>query len=361
MRRRTFLQGAALAAGGSIIGCPDGWATPSAVRIGIMAPSHCALPVAYAGARRQFAKDGIRAELVYFDSMPEIVRGLHLGELQFGQLTTPLALALGAGNPKFPPMKVAAAQVLGINGGVLAVSAKSNIATLQDLKGKQIGVHSPYMIHSVILNMLMEKSGLDPSKDLEVTIVPMKDMGSALKEGTVDAVIGPEPLPTLLQHKGLSKTLLITRMFWHNHPCCLLACPVDTFDKSPEMVEQVTLACMTAGLELDGVVTRPDAIAETHAAYPKYGQVPLEQLLSAFQSRRSDFYPFPYQSAGLLVAQQMKSNGLLPPEIDEKQLVADVFRSDLALEFVAAAAGRVPGAVAPMSAYREESLEVIGT
>ncbi len=357
MKRRGFLKGMVVIGGLAALGEPV-FAVPKKVRIGVLAPSHCALPLAYAPGGGFFSRRGVSAELVFAEKIEDIVKGLATGDLAFGQITTPLAFAISAGNPKLPKMQLAATQILGTNGGILAVSTKTDVSKITHLKGKRIGVHSPFIMHSLILNLLMEKSGMDPAKDIEVKIIPMNEMATAIKESTVDGVINPEPLPTMLESKGLARTVLNTKMFWVDHPCCALTMKSTMLTSEKELVRNVTVASMEAGLTLDNRSLRPKAIAAVHASTPAYQQIPLALLLQAFSVERSDFYPFPFRSAGLVAVNQMKKQGLLKSDVDSGKLVANVFASEFALEALKEAAKSMAGASVPADIDREERFRI---
>jgi ABC-type nitrate/sulfonate/bicarbonate transport system substrate-binding protein len=344
------------AAGGLALFGGKAFAAPGKTRIGVLAPSHCALPVLRAQGNGLFKKYGVAADVVFAEKMDDIVRGIAKGELEFGQLTTSMALAMGSGYPKLPKVAVGTAQVLGANGGSLSVSTKADVKKLADLKGKAIGVHSPLLVHSLILNLILAKSGIDPEKDMTVKVVPMGEMAEALKEGRIDGFINPEPIPTMLETEGIARTLVATKTFWVDHPCCVLAARKSFFEKEKGLVRDVTMAGIEAGLELDDPLVRKKAITDVYNATPAYQQIPLPVLLKAFDAQRTGFYPFPYRSAGLIVAEQMKARGLLGPAAEGEGLVAEVFASELSMEVFREAAKNVKGARLPSGLSRKEKI-----
>src|SRR5512134_1370216 len=46
------------------------------VSVGIMAPSHCAAPYVYAGVKELYAKNGLKADVVLYQGMPDIAKDL---------------------------------------------------------------------------------------------------------------------------------------------------------------------------------------------------------------------------------------------------------------------------------------------
>ena len=360
VNRREFLGSAVAAAVGATLPGSVVFARPLKVRIGVLAPSHCALPILWAGKRGFYRKMGVEPEVVFSTGMPELVKGLSKGDLDAAQLVAPIPFAIHAGSSQFPRMPVAVTQVLGVNGGILAALTRHKIRKIGELKGKRIGVHSPWLVHSFILNMVLKGYGLDPAKDLEIKIISFEQMAGALNQGRIDAIIHPEPLPSLLEHQGLCKTIFVTRLFWENHPCCTLVYRQDRLGKDRRLLRDITLASTIAGLDLQHPARRKDAITRIHSAFAPYGKVPLAVLLRAFQPRRSDFYPFPFQSAGRLLGRQMQMQGALPGGVETGKLVQEVFRSELALEIIREAAKEVPGSTVPAGLNREEKVFRLG-
>ena len=328
-------------------------------KIGVLAPSHCALPVVLAKCSDLFKKAGINAEIVFANDMTDIVKGLSNGELHFGQVTYPISFAINSSSEKFPKFNIVATQVLGTNGGILGVHIDSGIKKLSDLKGKTIGVHSPFMIHSLILNVILEKSGLVPGKSVKIKNIHMSKLFEALKQRQIDAFINPEPLPYFLEQKGMSKSILPTRMFWLNHPCCLLCTNRNLYEKETNFVKDFTYATTVAGLKLDNPVLRKNAIFDVHKAFPVYNKIPLDYLLNAFKPRASDFYPFPFQSSGIIITNQMKKYSLIPSNLNNLELVKKTILSELSLEIIKKAKNEIPGTAMPPGLNRKEVIKII--
>src|SRR5690349_915555 len=88
----------------------------------------------------------------------------------------------------------------GIHRGCLRVQAavKGNIKTVEDLRGKRIGVPGmgtpPFMFASRVLGA----HGVDPSTEVTWRVFPAGELGLALDRGQVDAVADSEPIGSLL-------------------------------------------------------------------------------------------------------------------------------------------------------------------
>ncbi len=79
----------------------------------------------------------------------------------------------------------------------------SGIQSVEELKGKKIGVPYGSGAYPVVLSSLINH-GLTPGKNVEIINIKPADMGSALQATQVDAVAWVEPSITVLQQKGLA-------------------------------------------------------------------------------------------------------------------------------------------------------------
>src|ERR1043166_5316183 len=80
----------------------------------------------------------------------------------------------------------------GIHRGCLRVQAgtKTSIRTVQDLKGKRIGVPGMGTPPFIFANRVLGANGIDPSKETTWLVFPAGELGLALDKGEVDAVAG---------------------------------------------------------------------------------------------------------------------------------------------------------------------------
>src|SRR5213082_238749 len=88
----------------------------------------------------------------------------------------------------------------GIHRGCLRVQAptKGNIHTVQDLRGKRIGVPGMGTPPFIFANRVLGANGIDPSKEISWRVFPAGELGLALDKGEVDAVADSEPIGSLL-------------------------------------------------------------------------------------------------------------------------------------------------------------------
>src|SRR5438034_7498207 len=92
----------------------------------------------------------------------------------------------------------------GIHRGCLRVQAstKGNIRTVQDLRGKRIGVPGMGTPPFIFANRVLGANGIDASKDVSWRVFPAGELGLALDKGEVDAVADSEPIGSLLIADG---------------------------------------------------------------------------------------------------------------------------------------------------------------
>ena len=92
----------------------------------------------------------------------------------------------------------------GIHRGCLRVQAgvNTNIHTIEDLKGKRIGVPGMGTPPFVFANRVFGTHGIDAGKDVTWKVFPAGELGLALDKGEVDAVANAEPIGSLLMAEG---------------------------------------------------------------------------------------------------------------------------------------------------------------
>ena len=92
----------------------------------------------------------------------------------------------------------------GIHRGCLRVQAgmKTNIHTIEDLKGKRIGVPGMGTPPFVFANRVFGTHGIDAGKDITWKVYPAGELGLAIDKGEIDAVADSEPIGSLLIAEG---------------------------------------------------------------------------------------------------------------------------------------------------------------
>ena len=112
----------------------------------------------------------------------------------------------------------------GIHKGCLRVqaSAKGDIRTVQDLRGKRIGVPGMGTPPFIFANRVLGANGIDASKDVSWRVFPAGELGLALDKGEVDAVANAEPIGSLLLADGKVRNIAdqAADLPYKNEYCC---------------------------------------------------------------------------------------------------------------------------------------------
>jgi NitT/TauT family transport system substrate-binding protein len=139
-----------------------------------------------------FAKDGLDVDLQYVAGGPKTLAALMSGQGQLSEQGGNEAMSAVAGG-----------EDLVLIAGLMPVypfklEAIKGINSLEDLKGKKLGVSSIGGTADVALRLFLKKHGIDPDKDVQIVAVgdPATVLG-ALKSGAVSASL--QAPPNLLQ------------------------------------------------------------------------------------------------------------------------------------------------------------------
>ncbi|HEY1794042.1 MAG TPA: ABC transporter substrate-binding protein [Opitutaceae bacterium] len=92
----------------------------------------------------------------------------------------------------------------GVHRGCLRVqaSASGSIHTVEDLRGKRIGVQGMGTPPFIFANRALALHGIDPSREVTWMVYPAGELKLALDRGDVDAVADSEPIGTLISSSG---------------------------------------------------------------------------------------------------------------------------------------------------------------
>ncbi|MGH9226151.1 MAG: ABC transporter substrate-binding protein [Acidimicrobiales bacterium] len=139
---------------------------------------------------QRFAPPGVTVNVVPVTTTAEILQGLEGGTLDFG-LMSPYVPMLTQPNGGINSKVVAmvARQGFGL------VGKKGEVASVNDLRGKKVGVPPPGA-QVLILNSMLAKAGLALGRDVEGVPLGYADHLAALTRGDIQAFMGTEPPAT---------------------------------------------------------------------------------------------------------------------------------------------------------------------
>ena len=213
----------------------------------------------------------------------------------------------------------------GIHRGCLRVQAgvKTNIHTIEDLKGKRIGVPGMGTPPFVFANRVFGVHGIDAGKDITWKVYPAGELGLAIDKGEVDAVANAEPIGSLLIAEGKVRNIAdqIMDAPYKDEYCCEVIANGKWVDANPDTAARATRALLKGA---KWVETNPRAAAimavekKYLASTPELNTVALARLRyipSVHLAEES------VQSAG----REMKVAKMLSPETDTEALAKRAF------------------------------------
>lgn len=185
-----------------LIAAPGQSADLSVIRIGWQPTTTVEAQIAHTLAKTNILeRNGLKGNMIMFSYGPAVNEALVAGAIDagfIGDMPSVLLTAAGA------PVTIVARQSA-FRGSIVA-SSKSNIKTIEDLKGKKI--YGPYgsSIYLSALNML-KQAGLQPGKDVEIVNMGFADLSDALKAERIDALFVWDPWIEMFEKQGMVRVL----------------------------------------------------------------------------------------------------------------------------------------------------------
>jgi NitT/TauT family transport system substrate-binding protein len=138
----------------------------------------------------------------------------------------------------------------GVHNGCLRVQTGVNspIHSIQDLKGKSIGVPGMGTPPFVFANRVFGTHGIDASKEITWKVFPAGELGLALRKGEVDAVADAEPIGSLLIAEGVARNVEgmdeATDEPYAREYCCEIIANGKWIDANPDSAARATRAIL---------------------------------------------------------------------------------------------------------------------
>jgi len=213
----------------------------------------------------------------------------------------------------------------GIHRGCLRVQAspRGKINSVEDLRGKKIGVPGMGTPPFIFANRALFAHGIDPSKEITWVVYPAGELGLALDKGEVDAVADSEPIGSLLVAQGTAKNIAdqANDAPYKEEYCCEVVVNGKFLKANPKASAAATRALLKAA---KWVQTNPAAAArlsvEKHylASNPELNTVAISHL---------NYIPSVSlaEASVKTAAVAMKQNGMLAPSTDVDELAKRAF------------------------------------
>lgn len=238
----------------------------------------------------------------------------------------------------------------GIHRGCLRVQAAAggNIRTIQDLRGKRIGIPGMGTPPFIFANRVLGANGIDPGKEITWRVFPAGELGLALDKGEVDAVADSEPIGSMLIAQGKVRNVAdqAADAPYSTEYCCAVLVNGKFLAKNPKATAAATRALLKGA---KWVEANPAAAARL-SVEKKYLASTVEQNAVSISKLRYVPSVSGAEAAVKLAAAEMKTAGMLSATTDVEELarrsfvhlegVTDDWLKSLQVEKVAD--GRVP-------------------
>src|SRR3989449_5962480 len=213
----------------------------------------------------------------------------------------------------------------GIHRGCLRVQAgiKTNIHTIEDLKGKRIGVPGMGTPPFVFANRVFGTHGIDAGKDITWKVFPAGELGLAIDKGEVDAVANAEPIGSLLIAEGKVRNIADQIMDepYASEYCCEVIANGKWVDANPKRAAAATRALLK-GAKWVETNPRTAAILAVEKKYlastPELNTVALARLRYIPSVRLAD-------ESVHRAARERKDGKMLSPDTDNEALAQRAF------------------------------------
>ena len=322
-----------------------------------------AAPLIVAQAKGYFKKYGMdNVEVVKQASWPVTRDNLELGSggggIDGAHILSPMPYLMTIGKITKQPVPMYLLARLNTNGQAISVSN-----TYKDLKltteskglkeafaksagkGLKAAMTFPGGTHDLWMRYWLAAGGIDPDKDISVVPVPPAQMVANMKVQGMEAFCVGEPWNAQLINQQLGYTALITGELWKDHPEKAFTMRKDWVDKNPKAAKAILVAVMEAQQWCDKPenkdemvkiiadrqwlkVPEKDIIDRTKGKID-YGTGRVEANSPVMMKFWADNASYPYKSHDIWFITENKRWGYIPADVNAKELVDKVNRSDL--------------------------------
>lgn len=155
-----------------------------------------------------FKSLGLDVDLRLLPGGNDAIQALVSGSADFAEASNAQFISAAV---KGLPVVAVAVHSYGFQGKLIAANRNGNIRSLQDFKGKRIGLQFGTGIYTVFL-MALERQGLKAS-DFTLSNVRVSDMPAAMQSDTFDAVMVWEPQARRIVEMGRGREVISAREF----------------------------------------------------------------------------------------------------------------------------------------------------
>jgi NitT/TauT family transport system substrate-binding protein len=312
-----------LALGGSAAAQAD-------LKIGYM-PIAEELPKMVANEKGFFKKHGLNAQLVRFESGPDMGTALLGGSIQIGMIGSPgLVNAAVAGRPLVAIVDNGS-NVMGPSGYEyytgLVVLDSSPVKNIGDLKGKKIALNvlktnseTQTVMQVLRWNKEHPNDKLDLNKDVRFITMPFGSMPAALEQKRVDAASMIEPFMTQLSKKQKVRIIAPVEYAMPHWPVSFGVVRLDYGKKNVDVLEKYRAAWFEA---VDWIQAHD---SDARAFIPKYTGVPMDVAKQIVLPHWSRDIKTTERSTQVMM-EGMLDGGMIQKKADLNKIIVDQLKS----------------------------------
>ncbi len=288
-----------------------------------------------AQAKGFFAAEGLEVELSREASWATIRDKVAFGALDGAHMLAPMVLArtLGAGGD---PSAMIAPLTLAADASAITVSARLDLSagagSLADLVARRremgaspltFSVVYPYSVHNYLLRLWLAQAGVDPDRDVTLTITPPPRMADLLAGGVIEGFCAGEPWNSVAVAAGAGTIAARAADIAPGSPDKVLGLAADWAQANPQTLAALIRALVRA-LAWAGAPENHRSLAFL-LAEPQYLAVPPDTVAAGLRHVAfGDGRPDPAQARWLL--EQMRRWGQIPADAVPQ---TPVYRADL--------------------------------
>jgi NitT/TauT family transport system ATP-binding protein/nitrate/nitrite transport system substrate-binding protein len=323
-------------------------------------PLNDAAPLIVALERGFFAAEGLEVSLSREVSWATVRDKVAAGALEGAHMLAPIALActlgLGLGGdpqPMIAPMALnrgGAAFTLARRLSMAFKAGEPRAAGLARVIAERraagdpqpiFAVVFPYSMHNYLLRYWLAEAGVDPDRDLRITVAPPSRMASRLAAGELDGFCAGEPWNAVAEDQGVGEVAVRAFEIWRDGPEKVLGVKAEWANRNPDILQALLRALLKAAAWADD----PENCGSLARllARPEYVDADPDSIARSLPTTRfhqdAAGAPLPVHAAWQL--SQMIRWGQAPREIDIRAVAERVCRLDLYNQ-AAASLGRAP-------------------
>lgn len=309
-------------------------------------PLNDAAPLIVAKERGFFAAEGLTVQLSREVSWATVRDKVAAGALDGAHMLAPIALAttLGVGGD---PQPMIAPLALNRGGAAFTLSRRLT-AAIEPGESRRAGlarliatrraqgepplvfaVVFTYSMHNYLLRYWLAEAGIDPDRDVRITVAPPSRVAGKLAAGELDGFCAGEPWNAVAEDEGLGEVVFRAADIWRDGPEKVFGVTAAWAQRHPQALQALLRALLKAGAWADDPENRTQLARLL--ARPEYvdaapGSIARSLPTTSFH-RSAANAPLPVQAGWLL--SQMIRWGQAPRELDVRASAEQVYRPDL--------------------------------